>query len=148
MAGRAGSGKEATQQFRQSLLGVSILCAEDSPELRELIRLSLSIAGAGVDFACDGMEAVQMSNSRPYDFIFMDLQMPRLDGYQAIKALRDVGLRSPIVALTARLTSSERERVTACGADDCLAKPFHFEDLIRVVRKHLPEEKTSHVTQA
>lgn len=137
----SSNGGNPASQLRETLSGTSILVAEDSPELRELIRLSLSLASARVEFACDGMEAVQMAKSKPYDFIFMDLQMPRLDGYQAIESLRKEGLQIPIVALTARLTSAERSRVVASGANDCLAKPFHFEDLIRIVRKHVPPAK-------
>jgi PAS domain S-box-containing protein len=120
------------------LKGVRVLVAEDSQELRELVRLSLKLASAELDFACDGVDALALSRTKRYDFIFMDLHMPRLDGYQAIEMMRKEGITTPIVALTARLTSEDRERVCKSGAVDWLAKPFHFHDLIEMVLKHVP----------
>ncbi len=77
-----------------------------------------------ITIAENGLEAIEKANSDAFDLIFMDIKMPRMDGFAATKALRATGLTTPIIALTANATSEEREKCLQSGLDDYLSKPI------------------------
>jgi CheY-like chemotaxis protein/HPt (histidine-containing phosphotransfer) domain-containing protein len=88
--------------------------------------------GCRVDVAGDGREAVKMAARLPYGIVFMDLQMPEMDGLEATRAIREAergSSRIPIVALTANAMASDRDRCLAAGMDDFIAKPVRPKDL-------------------
>src|SRR6185295_10596779 len=88
--------------------------------------------GCSVDVAVNGAEAVEMSAASDYAAIFMDCQMPVLDGYEATARIREReggGARVPIVAMTANTMEGDRERCIEAGMDDYLPKPLRVEDL-------------------
>ena len=128
---------EPTTTSADSALRGRILLAEDGPDNQRLFNLHLTRAGAVVDLACDGAAAVAKASApgATYDLILMDMQMPVVDGYQATRALRDVGYRGPIVALTAHAMAADRERAIAAGCDDYLTKPIARDSLIKACQK-------------
>lgn len=120
--------------------GPSVLVAEDNLVNQLLTRRMLEKRGFRVDVACNGRLAVQMHKSGSYDLIFMDCQMPELDGYAATTAIRKqemAGHHTPIIALTASTLKGERDRCVAAGMDDYLAKPLSQADLDATITRTL-----------
>ncbi len=117
-----------------------ILVAEDNRVNQKLALLMLRKLGYQADIANDGREAVEAQGSKGYDLIFMDCQMPVLDGYAATKALRDNSKTCSvrIIAMTANALEGDRERCLAAGMDDYIAKPVRYEELEALLEKHFP----------
>jgi signal transduction histidine kinase len=112
-------------------LQARILLVEDNPVNQMLAMSMLQKLGASADLAKDGAEAVEKAAAGAYDLILMDLQMPRMDGLTATRAIRATGgIRQPrIVALTANAMDSDREACIEAGMDDFLSKPFQASEL-------------------
>jgi PAS domain S-box-containing protein len=117
------------------LAGLSILAVDDAVDGQDLLRRILGGQGASVEVARDGEEAVAMALQSNFDVILMDLQMPRLDGYEATRRLRRNGWRKPIIALTAHAMRGERERSIDAGCDEHLAKPVNPALLVETVAR-------------
>ncbi|TWW12247.1 hypothetical protein E3A20_02460, partial [Planctomyces bekefii] len=118
---------------KAALQGLSLLVVDDGDDNRYLMDLILKSRGAAVDLARDGDEAVSMAMAKIYDVIFMDIQMPKLDGRAATEQLRQRGYKGPIVALTAHATSEERVRCMKSGMNEYCTKPISPDEVIRVV---------------
>ncbi len=88
------------------------------------------------EFAIDGEEAVQKATQKAYDLILMDVNMPKRSGVEATKMLRQKGVNTPIVALTANVLEGDKERFLEAGMDDYLSKPIQQEELQRVLAKY------------
>jgi CheY-like chemotaxis protein len=115
-----------------------VLLAEDNPVNQKLGKLLLRKLGCEVDVASDGREALRRWSERPYDVIFMDCQMPDLDGYETtahIRASGDRGREIPIIATTAYSMLGDRERCLNAGMSDYVSKPLNAEDLRRVLER-------------
>jgi len=126
----------------QDKLSGRVLVAEDSKSNQELIKLLLERFGMEVTIAEDGKEAVDKALSQHFDIIFMDIQMPNMDGYKATKLLRRKGLKITIIALTAYAMQEDYERCIAAGCDDYLRKPIDNKLLLTVIKKYLiPQSK-------
>ena len=113
-----------------------VLLVEDGPDNQRLISAILRRAGLEVELASDGavgceLALLSLSAGDPYDVILMDMQMPVLDGYAAVKRLRSAGYRGAILALTAHAMSGDRERCLAIGCDDYASKPIRREALLQ-----------------
>jgi two-component system sensor histidine kinase/response regulator len=109
-----------------TLLHVRVLLVEDNPVNQQVATAMLEQLGARVDVAADGKEALEQVALLPYDLIFMDCEMPEMDGYAATAEIRrreDGGRRIPIVAMTAHAMEGDRERCLAAGMDDYITKP-------------------------
>jgi CheY-like chemotaxis protein len=107
---------------------LNVLVAEDGRVNQKVARNFLTKLGCNVDIANNGLEAFQMVTQRDYDVIFMDCQMPELDGYGATKRIRahESGARRiPIVAMTAHAMHGDREKCLAAGMDDYITKPVN-----------------------
>lgn len=122
------------------LSGLQVLLAEDNPINAQIFVHVLERWGARVTVAGNGIEAIEIATSMPVDIIFMDCQMPELDGYEATQRLRqmmddEVLARTPIIALTANAMKGDRERCLDAGMDDYLAKPAQPRDIAAMVRR-------------
>lgn len=111
-----------------------ILVAEDSRDMNRLIVKMLTKAGYSVDGCYDGEAALDCLLGAEYDAILLDVMMPKLDGYQVLEKLRDRGVDTPVLFLTARDAVADRVRGLDLGADDYLVKPFEFEELLARIR--------------
>ena len=120
-----------------------VLLVEDHPVNQLVAARMLEQRGCRVDIAANGLEALEMSARRPYDLIFMDCQMPELDGYQATGRIRERegdGPRTPIVAMTAHALKGDRERCLEAGMDDYLTKPVRTGELDEMLARLMPGE--------
>jgi CheY-like chemotaxis protein len=117
-----------------SLSGLDILVVEDVIDNQDLFRFFLEAAGAAVEIAVNGEEAIEKAKN-DYDVILMDIQMPVLDGLSATRALRDRGLQTPIIALTAHAMPEEVMKSKAAGCIDHVAKPVSSSTLIEAVSR-------------
>ncbi|MEQ8274752.1 MAG: ATP-binding protein [Deltaproteobacteria bacterium] len=117
-------------------LDLRVLVAEDNGVNQLVARRLLAKIGVVVDIAEDGAEAVEAAKKQRYDAVLMDCQMPRMDGYEATIAIRQIDehyARIPIIALTASALGAERERCFAAGMSDHIAKPIRLDELYRVL---------------
>ncbi|RTE66721.1 response regulator [Amphritea opalescens] len=114
-----------------------ILVVDDGAENRELMRLVIEEQGIETDEAEDGVEALTKVASQQYDLILMDVQMPRMDGYSAVKAIRDQGLNVPIIALTAHAMKGIEQRCFDAGYTGYMSKPINIDKLLLLLVKEL-----------
>ena len=111
-----------------------VLVVDDEPPVREALERTLRAEGFEPRTAADGVEAIRAQAARPADVILLDVLMPRLDGLEVCRRLRDVGDRTPVLMLTARDAIGDRVAGLEAGADDYLVKPFAVDELIARVR--------------
>jgi CheY-like chemotaxis protein len=118
-----------------------VLLAEDNEINCTLAQAMLESLGLRSDVAKDGLEAVDMAGANAYAAIFMDCQMPGIDGFEATARIRSAenGRRIPIIAMTALSMPGDRERCLAAGMDDYVSKPVRTEDLEAAVNRSLPQ---------
>ena len=118
-----------------------VLLAEDNLVNQKVALKMLEKAGAQVDVASNGKEAVLLSQDKAYDLIFMDCQMPEMDGFDATKAIRYRERlqehKTPIIALTANALDGDREECLAAGMTDFLPKPLRQDALLELLKKYL-----------
>lgn len=122
---------------------MTVLVAEDHPVNRKLLTLFLEKAGAKVLQSGDGLEATENFGKGPIDLVFMDIQMPRMNGYEAAIWIRENGYTCPIIACTASAQQDERERCLKAGMNDILPKPYKRQDVFDVVGKYTGMEKSN-----
>ena len=111
-----------------------LLIAEDHPSLARSLADGLREEGYAVDLTHDGDEALHLAQVNPYDGIVLDIMLPRKDGYQILKTLRQKGINTPVLCLTARDGVQDRVMGLDLGADDYLVKPFAWDELSARVR--------------
>jgi two-component system, OmpR family, response regulator PhoP len=107
-----------------------VLVVEDEAALRDTLKSRLSEAGFTVDVACDGNEALFAGQEYPLDVAVVDLGLPGLPGLEVIRRLRAARKTYPILILTARDNWQDKVEGLQAGADDYVAKPFHFEEVL------------------
>jgi two-component system, sensor histidine kinase len=122
--------------------GLRVLLAEDNAVNQRVAQRFLERLGHTVTVANDGREAVECWRGQPFDLVLMDVQMPEMDGFEAVAAIRAAerasGLRTPVVALTAHAMSGDRERCLAAGMDGYLTKPVRLAQLVAAIDDVLP----------
>jgi heavy metal response regulator len=111
-----------------------ILVVEDEQKIADFIRKGLSEHGYAVDVAYDGDEAVDWPTVAEFDVIILDVMLPLRDGIEVCSVLRQRGVRTPILMLTAKDAVEDRVRGLDSGADDYLVKPFAFAELLARLR--------------
>ncbi len=133
---------DAERRLRQRFAGSRILVVDDEPINREVARVPLMSVGLLVDTADDGAEAVAMAREAVYAAIFMDMQMPNLNGLEAAMQIRELpGYRhAPIIAMTANAFAEDKERCLEAGMNDVLIKPFDPDDLFAVLLRGLSRQ--------
>jgi len=121
-----------------------LLLVEDDPDNRKALGLLLQWSNFSIDFAEDGLKAVEMWEKGDYDLVLMDIQMPHLNGFEATRAIREKeqerGGRIPIVAMTAHAFKEDEERCLASGMDDYISKPIDINKCIMMIRQIIKQK--------
>ncbi|HEX4165476.1 MAG TPA: response regulator transcription factor [Bryobacteraceae bacterium] len=111
-----------------------VLAVEDEPAMAELLRSVLAEEGYQVTLSKDGEQALEFAKSTRFDLIILDLMLPRKDGFQVSRQLRQSNIQTPVLILTAKDSPGDIVRALDQGADDYLIKPFSLEVLLARVR--------------
>lgn len=115
------------------LPGVKVLLVEDGETNRDMISIALDMVGAEVATAENGKIGIALALNGSFDLILMDMQMPVLDGYQAARTLRDLGIDVPIIALTAHAMSTDEQKCLDAGCSHYLTKPIELDHLLLTI---------------
>jgi DNA-binding response OmpR family regulator len=120
-----------------------ILITEDEKELADALGRCMRQQGYAADIAYDGEEALELAGVNDYDLIILDLNLPKVDGVEVCRRIRESGSSMGILMLTARSGLDDRVKGLDIGADDYLVKPFHIPELLARVRAILRRESES-----
>lgn len=121
---------QASSDEVPDLEGKTALVVDDNPANRALMERILGAFGCAVLCAGSGEEAVVIAGKSPCDLVFMDIQLPGMNGIEAMRRLRDGGVRGPFVALTAYAMKGDPERFLAEGFDGFIAKPVRIAEIV------------------
>ena len=121
----------------------TILIAEDEPRVSSFVRKGLSTNGFSVTVVADGQSALAYARSGDFDLMVLDTGLPGMDGLSVLRQLRAEGSSLPVVVLTARGVAAEVVSTLDVRADDCIRKPFRFDDLLTRVRMRLTPERAT-----
>ncbi len=121
---------------------MKVLVVEDNYELNKTLKEILELNGYLVESAYDGEEALDYILSGDYDIIILDILLPKLDGYEVCKIIRDKGIKTPVLMLTAKGTIQDKVKGLDIGADDYLVKPFDIEELLARIRALIRRNST------
>ena len=113
---------------------MKILIVEDEQKTGDYLKQGLSEAGFVADLARDGVDGLHLALTDDYDLVVLDVMLPRLDGWQVLREIRQKGKHLPVLFLTARDQVEDRVKGLEFGADDYLVKPFAFSELLARVR--------------
>ena len=113
---------------------MKILLAEDTRDMNHVLAAALTHEGYDVDSAFDGEEALDFVRTNGYDAMVLDIMMPKKDGLQVLKELREENIVTPVLLLTAKAEVDDRVNGLDAGADDYLTKPFAMKELLARVR--------------
>ncbi len=135
------------------LKGARILIVDDAKDNRVLLQHFFKNTQAQTEFAHNGEQAIQcvmqaQQQAQPFDLILMDMQMPVLDGYTATKQLRQSGINTPTIAITAHALDGDRERCIQAGCDDYLTKPINKAALINACALLINQPQAAHTQRA
>lgn len=131
----SGTQESADRTF-DNLLSVrdkSVLMVDDNPDVRSFIGRFVEYFGARVEFAKDGLEAIEKALTGTYDVVLMDIAMPICDGIEATKRLRRGGYKQPIICVSAQPMNGNRRNWTEIGFNDYLVKPVNRMQLLYAV---------------
>ena len=120
---------------------MKILLVEDDKGIARFVQKGLVENNYSVDVATDGDEGLQLALQRSHDLIILDIMLPRMDGLEILKRLREMTILTPVIFLTARDSESDIVRGLNVGADDYLTKPFSFNELLARVQARLRRGK-------
>jgi len=120
-----------------------LLVVEDEAKVASFVKKGLEAENYAVDVASDGEDGLHLGSTEDYDLILLDILLPKLNGYEVLRGLRDRNIRTPVIMLTARGSLDDRVKGLDLGADDYLVKPFAFEELLARVRALLRRRTAS-----
>jgi PAS domain S-box-containing protein len=123
--------------------GARILLVEDNKINQEVAKELLEVAGLQVDIAVNGADALEKARQSSYDLLLMDIQMPVMDGVEATRRIREMGIKLPILGMTANAFIEDRQRCIDAGMDDHLPKPVNPEYLYETLSKWIPEKESA-----
>lgn len=123
-----------------------ILIVDDDTEIRELLEFDISSSGYFVDTASDGYEGLTKALNNKYDLILLDVMMPKMNGFEVCKNIRQAKLNIPILMLTAKGTIDDKASGFNSGADDYLVKPFDVQEVLLRIRVLL--RRTEHQVES
>lgn len=115
----------------------TILVVDDNMHNRYIARFLLEHAGYIIDEASSGPQALEISKTKQFDLVLMDIQMPGMDGVETMHFMREQGVAAPIIALTAKAMQGDREKLLAQGCDGYISKPFKVEEFVAQVQAYL-----------
>ncbi|MCG8617856.1 MAG: response regulator, partial [Desulfobacterales bacterium] len=132
------------QPHKDTLAGKRIMVVDDDPVNREIVVAFLTQTGARLHEAEEGPVALDLIRAHRFDLVFMDIQMPGMDGYETTLKIRELGINGgeemPIIALTGHALKEFREKCERSGMNDCLIKPIKKEQLFQIVFRYLSPE--------
>ena len=137
--------KEYGDEFVAKAIGrkLNLLLAEDNPINRKLAETLIRKKDWEIVSVCDGLEAVQAHDSEHFDVILMDVQMPKMDGFEATRIIREkeeeTGEHIPIIAITAHAMKGDRDKCLEAGMDDYVSKPMKAQELYAAIARLLAE---------
>ena len=111
-----------------------ILIVDDDTEIRDLLEFDISSSGYFVDTAVDGLDGLNKALNNKYDLILLDVMMPKMNGFEVWKNIRQAKINVPILMLTAKGTISDKTSGFNSGADDYLVKPFDIQEVLLRIR--------------
>lgn len=114
---------------------LNILLVEDEPINQKVVQFMLDNLGCRYDSANTGASALELAQKNTYDLIFMDIQLPDLNGIEVTQKLREAGIHTPIIATTAYSFEDELHSFVTAGMNDVLLKPFRQEQINHMIRK-------------
>ena len=121
-----------------------VLVIEDEPGVASFLKKGLREASYAVDLADNGIDGLRMAVTATYDAIVLDLMLPGIDGFSILRDVRSRDIRTPVICLTARDAVDDRIKGLDLGADDYLAKPFSFSELLARLRALLRRGQELH----
>lgn len=107
-----------------------ILVVEDDNGIRMLMEDALADAGYEPVLACNGLETLEVLEAKHIDLIILDIMMPKMDGYELLRQIRESGMDMPVLMVTAKQTLSDKKKGFLLGADDYMVKPFEEEEML------------------
>jgi DNA-binding response OmpR family regulator len=119
-----------------------ILLAEDEAHMANVLKRAMKAKAIAIDHAVDGEQALYMASISEYDVILLDVLMPKMKGLEVCTKLRQKGIKTPVIMLSAQGSVPDKIRGLDAGADDYLAKPFSFSELMARVRAHVRRKNT------
>ena len=136
--------QEATpvQQTTPSVSG-KLLIAEDNPDIQALVKMLINKIGADMTLVENGKQAVEKALTEDFDLVFLDIQMPVMDGFEALKQLRENNYRKPVFAMTANTMKKDQDKCFAAGFDGFISKPIDKNDLYSVIIDYLKAAEES-----
>lgn len=120
----------------------SVLLVEDNPVNQQLMKVILCRMGHDVTLAENGQQAVDAAQATAFDIILMDIQMPVMNGLEATRILRQKGIKTPVIAVTANALKGDRDLCIQAGCDDYLSKPVDKDRLAEMIARYLPAGQT------
>ena len=147
----AHAGRAPDARSTPDLAAASVLLVEDNTVNRMVAEGMLQQFHCKVDMAANGAEALRCFTESDYDLVFMDCQMPVMDGFEAVSKIRELESRdggrrrTPIVALTANALKGDRDQCIAAGMDDYVSKPFCVDDLRNALERQLGSSRTQQI---
>lgn len=129
---------------RNTEKNINVLVVEDDPGYRRLMEIYIQRAGCEADSCPDGKTAMDKIADNEYDLIFVDMQIPKIDGIMVAFLLREKGYRKPLIAITALKMENMEQNALTVGFDEFIEKPVEYENVLRLLKKYSPYETVSH----